>query len=264
MESKSPLESFLDALFPPGCPVCGEGVEGGGPCELHAWRSSTADPRCRRCAVRISVYLPDGHLCPRCVQRPPFFERTLALGDYGPRTPLRDWILALKHGGRRELADSLGRAMAELVRREQVPLSENLQLVPVPLHPLRLLERGYDQAGLLAGSVAGELGLEVLHALRRRRWTDPQGTPGRESRHANVEGVFELRRRAARRLGGSTICLVDDVLTSGATASACARSLRAGGAARVVVLVVARAHSTPGLGFTPGKIFPPLGVETSP
>ena len=163
----------------------------------------------------------------------------LTLGDYSERSPLRDWVLALKHGGRRGLAQPLG---VELARRwrARFPEAESPLLVPVPLHFLRRIERGYDQAHLLATHLAAEANGTLCRALRRQRWTAPQGS-ALESREANVSGAFQLRTKHITQLKGRLVWLVDDVLTSGATLRACARVLRKGGARQVSALVLARA-----------------------
>jgi predicted amidophosphoribosyltransferase len=129
--------------------------------------------------------------------------------------------------------------------------SEHLEralVVPIPLHPLRRFERGYDQAAALAAVVARECALPLARPLRRVRWTEPQGSPACASRTANVSGVFAVKPLRGRLLRGRFVWLIDDVLTSGATASECARILRRGGAAGVGVLVAARATGRGGRG----------------
>jgi len=116
-------------------------------------------------------------------------------------------------------------------------------LVPVPLHIARRIERGYDQSALLAEACAAEAGIPAIHALRRTRATTVQGALGTTSRAANVRGAFApsfAARWHARRIAGADVWLVDDVLTSGSTASECARILRRLGARSVSVLCVAR------------------------
>ena len=116
-------------------------------------------------------------------------------------------------------------------------------MVPVPLHPARLAERGYNQAALLAGGAAAELGCPLhARALARTRHTPQQARLSRSERLDNVIGAFRVRSVSeAAALRGRAVVLVDDVATTGATLSACAAALRAGGAASVTALVIARA-----------------------
>ncbi|HIL52250.1 MAG TPA: ComF family protein [Planctomycetes bacterium] len=236
------LSALLDALYPPRCLVCTQALPSMQPslCSRHGFDPLEQGPVCPRCAAPKSPHLPAAVACAACRKKPPRFQRTLKLGGYHSAAPLRDWILGLKHGGRRDLAAPLGAALGRLLEAEPQEWRDSALLVPVPLHPLRRLERGYDQALLLARAVAREQGLPCLAALKRQRHTVPQGSPGPGSRLANVQGAFGLRRRA-RVLRDRPVWLVDDVLTTGATASECARVLMRGGAARVGLLVVARA-----------------------
>ena len=241
------LDEALDAVFPPLCRVCGAvALPGafGGACARHALPTDeerAAVARCGRCASRLAEALPAGVLCAACRRRRPRFRRVVTLGDYGADAGLREWILALKHGRRRDLARPLGRALAAaLAARAEAAPAETV-LVPVPLHPLRRLERGYDQARLLAQHAAEALGATCAPLLRRIRWTPPQGALGARSRTANVRAAFARRRRDAGELRGRVVWLVDDVVTSGATAEACARVLAGAGARAVSVLCLARA-----------------------
>ena len=118
-------------------------------------------------------------------------------------------------------------------------------LVPVPLHSARRIERGHDQAALLASELEA-LGLgRRAPALRRLRHTPPQGAPDAPSRAANVRGAFAVRR-PRWLVRGVSVWIVDDVLTTGSTAAACALALRRAGAREVGVLAVARAGDRPG------------------
>jgi len=239
---KPALDDVSDALFPPLCPLCGGLDPGDGlGCAEHRLPLEPPGPRCGRCAGALPPSIADGERCAECRIDPPSFSRTIALADYRAQPSAREWILALKHGRRPDLALTLGRALGA---RLSSSAGRGEFLVPVPLHPLRRIERGYDQALLLARAAGEVSGLAVVRALRRRRFTAVQGSLGAPSRAANVSGAFHERwmwPRASRRIVGRTCWLVDDVVTSGATASECARALKRLGAARVGLLAVARA-----------------------
>jgi len=256
-------------VHPARCRVCALPLEEGALCcalhELALDRLRLGGPRCARCAAELAPALADGGSCSTCRFEPPAYEQVLALGGYGGG--LRDWVLALKHRGRRDLAQPLGEALAtrwrvlEEAARDapEAPSAEVARgergartrpdavepprraLVPLPLHAARTLERGYDQALLLARELAEQSGLPLWRALRRARATPPQGSALAAPRAANVRGAFTLRRFGRARLRGAELWLVDDVVTSGASAAECARVLRLAGARSVRVLCVARA-----------------------
>ncbi len=241
------VEPFLDALYPARCRLCGAHAEDDLACGEHALPEGLAPPRCDRCAAELPAVLPDGARCAVCRRRSPPFRRVVALADY--RDPAaRAWILALKHGGRRDLAEALGGLLGERLRA-LLTAEECVRgvLVPVPLHRWRRFERGYDQALLLSRAAQRGGGLPLRRALARVRRTTPQGSPGAVSRTANVRDAFTLTR-AARGIEGLDVWLVDDVVTSGATAAECARLLRRAGARSVGVLALARAGPEPGKG----------------
>ena len=143
-------------------------------------------------------------------------------------------ILAFKHGGRRDLCAPLVRAMIAGIPARPGPFD---LLVPVPSHPSRILSRGYDPPALLGMELELAGVGQRASVLRRIRATPPQGSAGAPGRRGNVRGAF----RCAARLGGEEVWLVDDVVASGATADACARTLLDAGAGRVHVLALARA-----------------------
>ncbi len=232
-------DEFLDALFPPRCYLCNCAADDGLACAAHAPVRENAAARCARCAARLGRGLPDGSICASCRIEPPSFSHTLSLGDYHDPA-LREWILAFKHGGRRDLAWPIALLLAERVLASGRGGDIDL-LVPVPLHALRRFERGYDQARLLAESLARRLAIPWSSALSRRRWTPPQGGAGSVSRAANVRDAFRPAHFAARRVRGKRVWLVDDVVTSGATAHECSLALKRMGAREVGVLCLARA-----------------------
>jgi ComF family protein len=238
------LASVANALFPPACALCGAGAKTENACEAHELRADTA-ARCAKCAALLPGAIPDGNRCAACRRDPPSWSRLVALADYGSDPAARAWILALKHGGKSELARPLGAWLAQRVLAAaacgEIALDDSTLVVSVPLHPARRFVRGYDQAGLVARSLASHLGLVAWKALVRTRVTAPQGAPGARSRSANVHGAFVVREAAKARLSGCDVLLVDDVVTSGATANECARCLHAAGARTVVVVALARA-----------------------
>ncbi|MFT8244482.1 double zinc ribbon domain-containing protein [Roseomonas sp. BN140053] len=235
----------LDAVLPPHCLSCDAAVtEQGAVCPdcfrtLHA----IVAPFCDGCGVPF-VHGGQGVpelggprlLCSRCAERPPLFDTARAAFTYGEGA--KRLLLPFKHGDRPDLARPLARHMAragaELLDRADL-------LVPVPLHWKRLLRRRYNQAALLARMLARRSGVPWLpDALRRLRATESLGERGAAEREAVLQGAFGLSRRGAAQVEGRRVLLVDDVLTSGATANACAAALRGAGATAVDVLAVAR------------------------
>ena len=157
-------------------------------------------------------------------------DRARAIGDYDGA--LRAILHALKYEGRRSLARRLGTLMRQ---RGATVLAGAACVVPVPLHPARQRQRGFNQAV----DLARRLGVPVVHALRRARATPTQtGLPAAQ-RHCNVRGAFVLTR-AGREVRGSIVVVVDDVSTTGATLEACARVLKEAGAIEVRALTAAR------------------------
>lgn len=151
--------------------------------------------------------------------------------------PVRAAIHALKYQGERRLAVPLGAAIAD--RWTRVGRGGDL-LVPVPVHPSRLRERGFDQAEDLARVCGRRLGLPMACTLERRQRTVAQHSLGRLERAHNLGGAFGVRDRSRDQVAGRWIILVDDVATTGATLSGCASALLAAGALAVSALTVAR------------------------
>ena len=148
---------------------------------------------------------------------------------------LRKLIHVFKYGGVKPLGSALGSLLNTALPREQ----QFDIIVPMPLHWRKRLERGFNQSELLARFVARRTGIPLVRGLQRRKRTDPQAGLTRAQRRTNVSGAFEVRRR--RDVEGRHVLLIDDVLTTGATASACAGVLKRAGAKRVTVLTLARA-----------------------
>ena len=216
----------LDLLFPLQCLGCQR--EGKLLCEsceeqLHRLES----PYCLVCAQ------PNAQMnCRWCQQSPLSIDGIRA--PYLMQGPIRDGIHSLKYRGVRAAAPELGRLLAQYLAGHSVPGDI---IVPVPLHPRRLRERGYNQSALLAREMAELSGLAVQEGLLvKTRNSPPQVGETREKRRENVEGSFQCNSEA----GGQAVILVDDVATTGSTLSACASALKAAGAASVWGLVLAR------------------------
>ena len=228
----------LDAVLPPQRPVCNAIVDSAGVLCGTCWQKVDflETPACSACGRPFEFDLGDGALCAVCVRQRPPFERARAVMAYGDIS--RRMILAFKHGDRTDAAPGLGKW---LVRAGRDLIADADIIAPVPLHWTRLFRRRYNQAALLAHGVGREAGIEVVADLiQRRRRTPPQGRMGPAQRRRNLKGAFRVHPARAAGLKGQRVLLIDDVLTTGATASACSRVLMRGGAGAVDVLTIAR------------------------
>jgi ComF family protein len=172
-------------------------------------------------------------LCRTCSGRA--FSCRLIRAAFFYRGPVPGLVHAFKYRGRRRAARTAGRWMACLL--PGLPeLGGHDAVVPVPLHPRRLRERGYNQAAELAAPVAAAAGLPVLDLLARVKSTRPQWGLDRRSRAENLAAAFQ----ACPRAEGRSVLLIDDVCTSGASLEECGRALRRAGARRVSAFVLAR------------------------
>ncbi|WP_254424232.1 ComF family protein [Thalassospira marina] len=179
-----------------------------------------------------------GALCGPCLRHIPPYDRARAALIYDDGS--RDYVLRYKHGDRTDLTPLLARWMMQA--GQDYWRDANL-LVPVPLHRSRLLMRRYNQSGLLAAALSRQTGIEFAPDLiTRKRKTRSLAGLGRASRQREVQGAFAVsdRRAAKYRLDGAKVVLVDDVLTTGATAAACARALKRAGAMQVDLITIAR------------------------
>ena len=227
-------KSLLCGLLPATCLLCGGAARGAlDLCADCAAELPVLHNACPRCAMP----LPDAHNAPcgHCLQRPPGFSACIAALRY--EHPVRELLSRFKFQG--DLA--AGRMLAGLLaaRLAALPATRRtgLVLAPVPLHPARLRERGFNQSERIARVLAAELGLTLCSSLVRRvQRTADQKQLGAAARRRNLQGAFRASGCAERR-----IALIDDVITTGATAEAVTAALLAAGAARVEVWCLARA-----------------------
>lgn len=233
------LRKTVDLVLPPRCIVTGDIVAAQGMTSPGAWAALQfiSDPLCRVCGVPFGYEVEKDTACAVCLAEVPHYTSARAPLKYDEAS--RDLILAFKHGDQTHYVRSF---MPWLLTAGAAILDQAEVIVPVPLHRWRLLKRRYNQAALIAHMLAASRpGLKVLpQALRRVRATPSQGTLKAGERQKNVHRAFMIEERFKPALAQKNVVLVDDVLTTGATANECARVLLEAGAARVDVLAVAR------------------------
>lgn len=232
------LAPVVDLVFPPRCPLCGEGLAAQSGLCAGCWSDLVipGNPCCIACQRPFADGVSDGATCAVCLADPPRHDGIAAGTLYNEAS--RKLVLAFKHGHRIALAPMLARLIAA---RLPGAVGGGWIAVPVPLHRWRLWNRGFNQSALLAGDLARLRSMTLLvDALVRTKRTPPLGGLGRKARSRMLSGAIAINPRRAGRLRGAKIVLVDDVLTSGATTDACVRALKRAGAQTVVVACFAR------------------------
>jgi ComF family protein len=227
----------LDTLYPPTCLACRAATSAPGALCPSCWRAMRfiERPFCDRLGIPFEHDLGPGLLSPQAVADPPVYARARAVARFEDG-PARRLVHRLKYSDRGELAAPMGAWMA---RAGQEILAEADVVAPVPLHVRRLWTRRFNQAAMLAREIARQAGKPYDPALLERvKATRSQVGLSREQRAQNVQGAF--RARPGAEIKGRRIVLVDDVMTSGATANAAARALLRVGAAQVDFVVFAR------------------------
>ena len=234
---KKLLDGLTDLAFPRNCVLC-----------RHYHASTAQDPLCPECFNQLPFNRPpfctkcsrpvdtlsDDGLCPDCRRRPPAFDYAWAATLYAP--PMTALVPTYKFHNKTALRTTFSRIIHAFLTRYDIRLAADL-LVPVPLHPARLRERGYNQAELIAGGLAPLLNIPLAPGnLERIRHTPRQSELGQKERFTNVNGAFRITTSST--FEGKYVILVDDLLTTGSTVSEAAKELKAAGAAQVGVLTL--------------------------
>lgn len=234
----------LDFVFPPLCVAYRAAVAEPHSLCAACWRqiSFLDGPMCACCGLPFDVDPGGETLCAACLAHPPVFDRARAVMRYDEAS--KGPIVALKRADR---LDSVP-AFVRWLDRTGRPLLDDADLImPVPLHRVRLWQRRFNQAALLAQGLARASGVACDPlALVRIRATPSQGAmPSAEARRRNVRAAFKVPTSQRPALKGRTVLLVDDVFTTGATLQACARALKRAGAGQVLALTLARVVRAP-------------------
>ena len=239
----SAIRHLIDIIYPPRCHICLEFLgknrtqDGLSLCKgCFEGLSPITPPLCPVCGRPFKTGLHENHLCEDCLRKRPLYYRAGA--PYLYEEKVMEAVHSFKYGGRTSLGHTLGSLLARFAE-QWLPEAENPLIMPIPLHPRKLRERGFNQSLVLARHVASRTGFELdFLTLRRIRYTLPQAGLKGSERRRNVRRAFELTGQKAVK--GRTVLLVDDVATTGSTLNECARVLIRAGAERVNCLVLAR------------------------
>jgi competence protein ComFC len=234
----SPLRGLVSLFYPPYCAVCAKAIEAGenlcSPCRERAPR--VRPPFCAKCSQPFFGAITDSFTCANCEGRVLHFDA--AVSAYRSRGEVRNVIHDFKYNRHLHLRRLIGRWLAEALEDPRLAGRRFDCIVPVPLHPARKRERGFNQADLLARELRDASGMEMRALLERTRYTTTQTQFDRQERMQNLKGAFRLRR--GYDVQGLRMLLVDDVLTTGSTLSECAWVLKKAGALSVHAVTAAR------------------------
>jgi competence protein ComFC len=235
----NPFPALISLFYPAACVVCSENVEPPeylcGVCRRRAPRITS--PFCAKCSEPFSGAITQTFSCANCEHRILHFDSAVAA--YRSRGVVRKLVHDFKYGRQRHLRHPLAEWLAETMRDPRLRDRRFDLIVPVPLHPARERERGFNQAALLAELLAGRVAVPLRPVLERIRYTKTQTAYDRAERMENLRDAFRLRKNMnVRQLH---VLLIDDVLTTGSTLSECARVLKEAGAISVYAATAARA-----------------------
>lgn len=232
------FRGLVSLFYPPFCAVCAGAI---GPNESLCASCAEQAPRirppfCAKCSQPFAGAISGSFTCANCANRVLHFEA--GVSPYRSRGVVREVVHSFKYGRQIHLRHLLGRWMGEALADPRLAGRRFDLVVPVPLHPTRQRERGFNQAELLAAALQRSSGLPGRDVLQRTRYTATQTQFDRSERMENLRGAFRLRHGS--NVQDLRMLLVDDVLTTGSTLSECASVLRDAGALSVHAVTVAR------------------------
>lgn len=194
----------------------------------------TPDLYCHRCGETVGPHIRTDRSCPLCSKQTITWDHIVRLAPY--THPMSDWIVSMKFANQWSWGEWLGERLAEVIDDDS---PKRIAVCPVPMHPLRQLARGYNQASIIARIISKRHGWPTEKLLRRVKLTPRQATLAPSQRIDNVKNAFRAKRID---LTGWTIWLVDDVKTTGSTLTTCTKLLKQSGAEKVNVAVAGVAH----------------------
>jgi competence protein ComFC len=233
------LEAAVSLLYPPVCTICGSSIRAGeylcDQCEAKVVR--IVAPFCQKCSEPFEGSITDAFTCANCAHRAIYFDAAVAA--YRGRGIVRQIIHEFKYGRQIHLRHLVARWLHGALDDERLCGLRFDVIVPVPLHPARQRERGFNQASLLAELLSAQTSIPAKPLLERTRYTTTQTALDRSERMENLHNAFRLRKNVDVR--GLRVLLVDDVLTTGSTLNECARVLNRAGAFSISAATAARA-----------------------
>lgn len=240
----SSASRILDFILPPRCPVSGDIVDSQGMITPNSWKELNfiADPMCEKCGIPFdyddeAAPTTCNKICSDCMKQPPKYGKARSALIYDDAS--RNLILGFKHADQTHILPAF---IPWLERVGEDMLAEADIIVPVPLHPLRLLRRRYNQAALIAQYLSKATQIPVcVDALKRTRHTKTQGHLRPKERRNNINNAFQVLDKNKKTISNKKILLIDDVYTTGVTVKECIKVLLSAGASNVDVLAIARA-----------------------
>src|SRR5205823_9960416 len=235
----SGLRAIASLLYPPACTICTAMVGSDDYLceECKAKTTRIIPPFCGKCSEPFEGAITGTFICANCAHRTIHFDAAVAA--YRSRGIVREIVHDFKYGRQIHLRHIVARWLYAALDDERLREHRFDIIVPVPLHPTRQRERGFNQASLLAESLSAQISTPAKPLLERIRYTTTQTALDRAERMENLHNAFHLRKNADVR--GLRVLLIDDVLTTGSTLSECARVLKRAGATSVHAATAARA-----------------------